>query len=278
MNQAKQEAAAPTSSVNSAGGEEDRLTPLAGSIAVVARQLAVLQRVLAVTGVVGAGPATAPVGLTTAGASPASDVMARGEVERVAAVPVAPLSQAATVVVSDAIQPEARREAASVPATWAATPAESGAPATPMARGRKAAVPGIGLMLPAVPDFAAFAPAMMDGLPSVTPETAQVVPQASLVDTDGAVDGVAVGASLAPGQAARQVSEGGMAPTAWPSVAPPAGVDSGRSGQGDVFLDGMRMGRWMTEHLARQAGRPPAGGSAFDPRMGIAWTGMQQGN
>jgi hypothetical protein len=38
------------------------------------------------------------------------------------------------------------------------------------------------------------------------------------------------------------------------------------------------MGRWMTDHLARQGGRAPAGGSGFDPRMGIAWPGTQQGN
>ena len=36
--------------------------------------------------------------------------------------------------------------------------------------------------------------------------------------------------------------------------------------QGDVYLDGALMGRWMARSLAREAGRPPAGGSAFDTR------------
>jgi hypothetical protein len=46
---------------------------------------------------------------------------------------------------------------------------------------------------------------------------------------------------------------------------------------GDVFLDGSRLGTWIANHLARQASRPPSGATGFDPRMGIAWPGTQQG-
>jgi hypothetical protein len=35
---------------------------------------------------------------------------------------------------------------------------------------------------------------------------------------------------------------------------------------GDVYLDGALMGRWMSRALAREAGRPSAGGSGFDAR------------
>jgi len=35
--------------------------------------------------------------------------------------------------------------------------------------------------------------------------------------------------------------------------------------QGDVYLDGSLVGRWMARTLAEQAGRPPTGGPAFDP-------------
>ncbi len=35
--------------------------------------------------------------------------------------------------------------------------------------------------------------------------------------------------------------------------------------QGDVYLDGSLMGRWMARTLAAAAGRPSSGGTAFDP-------------
>ena len=45
-----------------------------------------------------------------------------------------------------------------------------------------------------------------------------------------------------------------------------------------MFLDGMRVGRWMARELARQAGGPQAGGTAFDPRSSPAWPGALQGS
>ena len=47
---------------------------------------------------------------------------------------------------------------------------------------------------------------------------------------------------------------------------------------GDVFLDGTRVGTWVTDHLAREAGRPQSGGTSFDPRLTPAWPGTLQGN
>ena len=41
---------------------------------------------------------------------------------------------------------------------------------------------------------------------------------------------------------------------------------------GDVFLDGARVGRWMARSLGREAARPPAAGTAFDPRLTPAWS------
>jgi hypothetical protein len=38
-------------------------------------------------------------------------------------------------------------------------------------------------------------------------------------------------------------------------------------------MDGVRMGRWMSEQLSRAASRPPAGGTGFDPRQSPAWAG-----
>lgn len=75
---------------------------------------------------------------------------------------------------------------------------------------------------------------------------------------------------------------------AWTSAAPkPQGAASvsasatpsasaGPTG-GDVYLDGMRVGSWLADHLAREAGRPQGGGTAFDPRLTPAWPGTLQG-
>lgn len=66
-----------------------------------------------------------------------------------------------------------------------------------------------------------------------------------------------------------------VAPSASPSYAPPAASPrSGEAGmRGDVFLDGTRVGRWMSEQMARDAGRPNTGPTGFDPRRSPAWPG-----
>ena len=55
----------------------------------------------------------------------------------------------------------------------------------------------------------------------------------------------------------------------------PAGRDGGGSGghqMGVVQLDGRLVGHWLSEGMAREAGRPGAGTTFFDPRQGPAWT------
>lgn len=44
-----------------------------------------------------------------------------------------------------------------------------------------------------------------------------------------------------------------------------AAAAAGGATQGDVFLDGTLVGRWMARKMAQEAGRPPSGSSAFDP-------------
>lgn len=51
--------------------------------------------------------------------------------------------------------------------------------------------------------------------------------------------------------------------------APPAGVS------GDISLDGMRLGRWMADSLARMTERPPSGSTGVDPRTTPTWPAMQ---
>ena len=43
------------------------------------------------------------------------------------------------------------------------------------------------------------------------------------------------------------------------------------SGGGTVMLDGRLVGQWLSEHMGREASRPPSGTSFFDPRQTPAW-------
>jgi len=70
-------------------------------------------------------------------------------------------------------------------------------------------------------------------------------------------------------------------PGATTPTASPTAQDGGSSGgptQGDVYLDGARVGRWMATYLARSAARPPGGTTGFDPRQTIAWPGAAVGS
>jgi len=58
-----------------------------------------------------------------------------------------------------------------------------------------------------------------------------------------------------------------------PAVAPQAESGGERDGgPGIVMLDGRLVGQWLTDRMARDAGRPGAGTSFFDPRQAPAWT------
>ena len=61
------------------------------------------------------------------------------------------------------------------------------------------------------------------------------------------------------------------------SFAPPSQQPPAITLQGDILLDGARVGRWMTSSLARQAARPPAGPTGPDPRQTPLWSGQAQG-
>ena len=60
-------------------------------------------------------------------------------------------------------------------------------------------------------------------------------------------------------------------------AAPVAATSSSTPMQGDVYLDGARVGRWMSDQLAREADGPQAGITGFDPRLGPAWPGSLHG-
>ncbi len=57
-----------------------------------------------------------------------------------------------------------------------------------------------------------------------------------------------------------------------PAAPRSAGQDRNDTGGGTVMLDGRLVGQWLSDHMAREASRPPAGTSFFDPRQTPAWT------
>ncbi len=61
-------------------------------------------------------------------------------------------------------------------------------------------------------------------------------------------------------------------------VAPMMSSASASPTEGDVFLDGALLGRWMSKHLTQQIGRASAGPTGFDPRRGRLLPGPTVGN
>jgi hypothetical protein len=57
------------------------------------------------------------------------------------------------------------------------------------------------------------------------------------------------------------------------SAVPPPGEPSSAALQGDVYVDGSRLGRWMTDRLVKAAELPRAATTGFDPRMTPTWPG-----
>lgn len=56
------------------------------------------------------------------------------------------------------------------------------------------------------------------------------------------------------------------------AVAPMRVSGAGGNGGGIVLLDGRLVGEWLMDRMARDAGRPGAGMTGFDPRQAPAWT------
>ncbi len=82
--------------------------------------------------------------------------------------------------------------------------------------------------------------------------------------------------ATASGTQAPAGSVSAPAALAMPAVPAAAAASTGPT-QGDVFLDGTRVGRWMSDRLARDADRPQSGVTGFDPRLGPAWPGSLHG-
>ena len=83
--------------------------------------------------------------------------------------------------------------------------------------------------------------------------------------------------SVSPAAPMATPDGGGVAPRAFAPPAAPSAQGGGPTG-GDVFLMGTRVGSLDRRPSSREAGRPQAGGTAFDPRLSPAWPGTLQGN
>ncbi len=82
-------------------------------------------------------------------------------------------------------------------------------------------------------------------------------------------------ASLERGPAAQPAS--GRAETPSSPSAPPAATTNAAPTEGDVFLDGVLVGRWISRFLTQEASRASAGPTGFDPRRGRLLPGATVG-
>ncbi len=85
-------------------------------------------------------------------------------------------------------------------------------------------------------------------------------------------------AAAAPERAVTGPQEGADAgaSTQAPAAPPPAAANAGPT-EGDVFLDGALVGRWISRFLSQEAGRASAGPTGFDPRRGRLLPGATVG-
>ena len=137
--------------------------------------------------------------------------------------------------------------------------------------------------IPAVPSRTIAVPAMA----SPPPSPSAPLPEAALRP---------ISHSVAPGQNATQKRVLPVAPTAVASQSmasvrtePPAlpanspGLSqmplnpTTGSPHGEIILDSVRLGRWMSDRLARAISRPGSGTTAFDPRISATYPGAPNG-
>jgi len=124
---------------------------------------------------------------------------------------------------------------------------------------------------------AASLPAVAPTIPVPVPRAAAVSPASAAPPAMTAAFVRSTGATVPASGTSFTAGPSGVANKQRERQSPlPEQATAGHS-QGDVFLDGARVGRWMADTLTREAARPSAGSTPFDPRMGPSWPGAQQG-
>ncbi len=265
---------------------------VAEALPVVARELAFLDRAVAtvqkgVAGLASAPPprparativAMAEEGATLPERAAAPALPASAGVRR-AAEPMEAVTRAAERVVAEAVPVSTRQMAPSPPAPPETGPREAGPREVGRLDwggvdwGRLSAVPGVA---PGVAEPATLAIAEVSA-PIATPAATATLP---MRDGPGQAlpSAAPVEQAFAPGfaaQASEQVAAAAPG-AAWPDAEPEA-EQAERAIEGRLEIDGALLGRFVAEHLAREAGRPPSGMTGFDPLLSPEWAGALQG-
>ena len=163
------------------------------------------------------------------------------------------------------------RSCGSSPEGWQAPSRGSSLRAVPQRAGRTAAMAwparsGTGLAMPS---------GSGDGVSSAddaAPDATPARPEAAMTPPPVARRAVSSGRNDATADANDEVG----APTSAPEKKD--GSSDATPAMGDVFLDGMRVGRWMAKTLAHEASQPQGGSTFHDPRMGPVFPGSLQGS
>jgi|GEM_PF-3633511 len=147
--------------------------------------------------------------------------------------------------------------------------------------GRLSAVPGVA---PAAGEAAPLPAVLAAAVDAAVPEAFPAMrAAASSNGSDQALPSAAPAAieglhGLAP--SGRDAEPRGVA-APWPEAGEPdaavAGAETERAIEGRLEIDGALLGRFVAEHLAREAGRPPSGMTGFDPLLSPEWAGALQG-
>jgi hypothetical protein len=218
-----------------------------------------------------------------AAGAPLGDVQAEGPTAAVASLPELPVSHGLVPAAWEAAAaPVVLRPAVPdwvPPAPVAATPVPDGVATVAQPAGldwhvldwvRLAAVPG---MAPDVPPMPAAPPGgATDTAPPAAPPARGWEAMASEWAAPSAAPPGLVEVSI-PVQSA----PGGPAAEAGAPEAPEPSRDEERAFEGRLEIDGALLGRFIAEHLAREAGRPPSGMTGFDPLLSPEWNGALQG-
>lgn len=265
---------------------------VAAALPAVARELAFLDRAVATVQKGVAGLASAPlprparaesVAVAEEGATlpepAAAPVVPVSAGVRRAAEPMEAVTRAADRVAAEAVPVSTRQMAPILPAPPETGPREAGPREAGRLDwggvdwGRLSAVPGVapGVAEPATPVI------VETSAPIATPATTATLPMwdgPDLVLPSAAP----VERAFAPGFATQASEQAAAAApgAAWPEAEPEA-EQAERAIEGRLEIDGALLGRFVAEHLAREAGRPPSGMTGFDPRLSPEWAGALQG-
>jgi hypothetical protein len=257
---------------------------VAAALPAVARELAVLDRAVGVvrSGLAGLAPAAEALPVPVVGASGAE---AAPETIRTGANPVPDLPVGrglAPPAPMETVLRGAERAAGMLPA--AAVP-EGPVPQASLPPARVAwqrtdwpalaAVPGVAAPVPSAaasfPLEAVAAPPLPE-LPSAAPEAGAEAPGWAGFQRPSAAPPALPPSLLLPPDFAEPA-----APAQAAAPEPEAEQDGERVLEGRLEIDGALLGRFVAEHLAREAGRPPSGMTGFDPLLSPQWAGALQG-